>query len=1216
MQTYLFINNSERKALRTSQRILAKYVPQVGQTTYLGSLSNEGVSDLQNELKASRSRYMAVACHRTSQTHGSELLWIVGNKTDFDIETGLFSFRSKTLTPDIPVVQMSLNSKIQMQIIKLAALLHDTGKMNKAFQHKLWLAVTSKNGPTAEFMRHDAVGFYLSRLLCEKKDSELIELASLGNYLTTTSDTLSKLAGKSTSDNNLKSNFETFLRGTIKLLRTALNSKPGVYAVARQEDKKLDLPFINNLITQLVLFVALTHHRLPGQKWAPSDNKDLYTYSKSCESGSDIYFNFEHKAKYGDCTTFEGVNIFQDDWVSSPSTLGVLLQQEITQTEKLLSEIDPSTFDAAHMCRVALHLTRPTLVLADYLGSALKVDPKVAKPALLGNTRKLDKATTVAGDSLPTHVHNVFRHSRKLFRLVHTLISHKLDLFPQLSDSGQRAIKKKLSNTGKFGWQGESVRKIKEMAKRDIPSFCVVTAETGSGKTIASAQIMAAIGSTRYTYCLGRRSLTLQVGASYIADLGLKPEDLTTVIGDTVTQKMQGEDNGSESLEQTEFITIGETQQADWLTYAQDEKSYCKSNGDGFSAKAVNFISSPIAVCTTDQLIGITSLRTVSKAREYLRVYSSDLVFDEIDSYSPGELKHIQKLCYHVGLAGKSIVLMSATIGQVHVDALLQEYVAGLRDRALLLDGTDQFNFITVANLGGTSAITMSAGDMPDVENAKVPKNEAALKLLQESNDRLIALQHNRVAKSSVVLLDTTARDFSGITKEAFRLHDLNFNLVESKRVSIGIVRFNTVKMARRYAKYLFETKAVPDDTAISVLVYHSKFSTLEMTVLDKVLNALTNKKNLDGKDFSPEAMDSYINPLIAAHPNCTNIVMIVVTTSILETGRDHDYDWAIVEPHSHRSLIQITGRIRRHRNHRTTGVTAENISIIRYPERSLTKEGEPSIEDPLQIWKWPGIFDSLPIRETDYSKIVNKAVNAFKCDTAPNNTTVVQDCTANGIIHDEYQQGVTSAIALTAPRQLKNRLALIENGILHWNLITSYASETKSPDMSVFTEVCGKTARSKGMFLTNWAYQSNFRNSHRNKDMNIAYVVSPQSQFFGARTGAEIKIFIANETPYAENGKPANNISADPVNLLSVWRHLPSVKFINPNPKESQKLNDLLEKAIEKEIKYYTKKKLLTNTEILAISGYSPETYSGQNTPWYYSPLLGFNNASAELPV
>jgi CRISPR-associated endonuclease/helicase Cas3 len=42
--------------------------------------------------------------------------------------------------------------------------------------------------------------------------------------------------------------------------------------------------------------------------------------------------------------------------------------------------------------------------------------------------------------------------------------------------------------------------------------------------------------------------------------------------------------------------------------------------------------------------------------------------------------------------------------------------------------------------------------------------------------------------------------------------------------------------------------------------------------------------------------------------------LFIVLGSPVTEVGRDHDYDWAIVEPSSVRSLIQLAGRIRRHR--------------------------------------------------------------------------------------------------------------------------------------------------------------------------------------------------------------------------------------------------------------------------------------------------------------
>jgi CRISPR-associated endonuclease/helicase Cas3 len=42
--------------------------------------------------------------------------------------------------------------------------------------------------------------------------------------------------------------------------------------------------------------------------------------------------------------------------------------------------------------------------------------------------------------------------------------------------------------------------------------------------------------------------------------------------------------------------------------------------------------------------------------------------------------------------------------------------------------------------------------------------------------------------------------------------------------------------------------------------------------------------------------------------------IFVVLASPVAEVGRDHDYDWAIVEPSSMRSIIQLAGRVRRHR--------------------------------------------------------------------------------------------------------------------------------------------------------------------------------------------------------------------------------------------------------------------------------------------------------------
>ena len=40
-----------------------------------------------------------------------------------------------------------------------------------------------------------------------------------------------------------------------------------------------------------------------------------------------------------------------------------------------------------------------------------------------------------------------------------------------------------------------------------------------------------------------------------------------------------------------------------------------------------------------------------------------------------------------------------------------------------------------------------------------------------------------------------------------------------------------------------------------------------------------------------------------------------MLASPVAEVGRDHDYDWAIVEPSSIRSIIQLAGRVLRHRD-------------------------------------------------------------------------------------------------------------------------------------------------------------------------------------------------------------------------------------------------------------------------------------------------------------
>lgn len=65
----------------------------------------------------------------------------------------------------------------------------------------------------------------------------------------------------------------------------------------------------------------------------------------------------------------------------------------------------------------------------------------------------------------------------------------------------------------------------------------------------------------------------------------------------------------------------------------------------------------------------------------------------------------------------------------------------------------------------------------------------------------------------------------------------------------------------------------------------------------------------------------------------------IVVATPVEEVGRDHDFDWAVLEPSSAQSLVQAAGRVNRHRFLRLEGTY--NIAILQYNLRHCENCGK-----------------------------------------------------------------------------------------------------------------------------------------------------------------------------------------------------------------------------------------------------------------------------------
>ena len=76
----------------------------------------------------------------------------------------------------------------------------------------------------------------------------------------------------------------------------------------------------------------------------------------------------------------------------------------------------------------------------------------------------------------------------------------------------------------------------------------------------------------------------------------------------------------------------------------------------------------------------------------------------------------------------------------------------------------------------------------------------------------------------------------------------------------------------------------------------------------EELLDRCLNRKDLLAVFNEPE-----IRAHLQQAPHAEHI-FLVIASPICEVGRDWDADWAIVEPSSMRSFIQLVGRIRRHR--------------------------------------------------------------------------------------------------------------------------------------------------------------------------------------------------------------------------------------------------------------------------------------------------------------
>jgi len=510
-----------------------------------------------------------------------------------------------------------------------------------------------------------------------------------------------------------------------------------------------------------------------------------------------------------------------------------------------------------------------------------------------------------------------------------------------------RALKKR-SEDDRFRWQDKAADMAQSMRERSAQqgAFIVNMASTGCGKTLANARIMYALADPmqgmRCAFAMGLRTLTLQTGRAFRDLLGLGDDELAIRVGGGASRTLfehyeaLAEKTGSASrqalLEEDSHVLFeGNTDAHPLLQRVMHDPA----------VKAL--LAAPVLVCTIDHLTPATeSQRGGRQIAPMLRLMSSDLVLDEPDDFDIGDLPALTRLVHWAGLLGSRVLLSSATLPPALTQGLFEAYQNGrkhyLRNR----------------------------GDRPQAEGAVYPVccawvDEFGVQQADCRDGALFIHEHLTFAKKRELQLGKSEvrrkailspLDLHGLSRdlmpqrfaqEAIRnvvaLHKKHHtvDVKTNKRISFGLIRMANIEPLVDVALALFRLPW-PEGLRVHLCVYHSQFPLLLRSAIENQLDTALNRRQPDAVFSMPD-----IRIRIDSAPEEDHL-FIVLGSPVTEVGRDHDYDWALVEPSSMRSLIQLAGRVRRHRGGECT---TPNIRVFETNIRNFRNPGKPAFHKP-----------------------------------------------------------------------------------------------------------------------------------------------------------------------------------------------------------------------------------------------------------------------------